>query len=93
MTGKQFELWDKYNHNESVRCIEDGAIYSTEIFVELYNQLAEENQQLKKIINETFNVIVESDFAKNLYCNALLEILGDENDVDKAKNRIKEFLK
>ena len=57
-----------------------------------FKKIKRENEQLKDIVNRTFNVITESEFAKSEYCNALLRLLGEENDVDKAKQRIKEFL-
>lgn len=55
-------------------------------------RLTEENEQMKDIIDTLFNTITELDWAKKEYCNALIRIIGEENDVDKAKQRIKEFM-
>ncbi len=55
-------------------------------------QLKQQNKKFEENINHIFNVITELDFAKKEYCNALFRLLGEENDVNKAKKRIKEFL-
>lgn len=63
-----------------------------EVIVNLLNELNEENNELREIINDIFNSLLETDFAKNGYCNALLRIIGEENDVEKTKQRIKEYI-
>ena len=54
--------------------------------------LERENEKLKEIIINVFDSILELDFAKGLYYNAILRIIGEEDDVGKAKERIREFL-
>ena len=55
-------------------------------------RVEEENRELQEIINDIFNSLLKTDFAKKEYCNALLRIIGEENDVEKTKQRIKEFI-
>ena len=59
---------------------------------DLLNELYEENYELKEVIEEVFEVITNLDYVRGQYLNALLNVLGEENDVNKTKERIKEFL-
>ena len=55
-------------------------------------RLEKENKELREILNDILNSLLETDFAKKGYCNALLRIIGEENDVEKTKQRIKEYI-
>ena len=55
-------------------------------------RVEEENRELQEIINDILNSLLKTDFAKKEYCNALLRIIDEENDVEKTKQRIKEFI-
>ena len=55
-------------------------------------RVEEENRGLQEIINDILNSLLKTDFAKKEYCNALLRIIDEENDVEKTKQRIKEFI-
>lgn len=56
------------------------------------NDLHEENKELKEVIEEVFEMVTNLDYVRKQYLNGLLNVLGEENDVDKTKKRIKEFL-
>lgn len=99
MTEKQYKVvaddlgeYSVLRGDNSIVITEIQHKVTAEVFCDELNELSDENDELKEIINECFNSIITSDFAKNEYCSALLRILGEENDVDKAKQRIKEFL-
>ena len=93
MTAKRFtDVW----------CSETGHIGFTDNgidkeftgseFEDFLNELYEENYELKEVIEEVFEMITNLDYVRGQYLNGLLDVLGEENDVDKTKERIKEFL-
>ena len=95
MNGERFDYTAYEDGTESIYDRKEDEYYfdgQMSKIEELMNELAEENELLKEIINELFNTITELDWVKKEYCNALFRILGEENDVDKAKQRIWEFL-
>ncbi len=77
-----------FNELDSAICL-NGALTDT---VDLLNELHEENNALREIINDVLNSLLQTDFAKKEYCNALLRVIGEENDVEKTKQRIKEYI-
>lgn len=61
-------------------------------FIDYLNNIFKENKLYKNILSEIFDEILNMDFAKEMYFNAILRILSEEDDIEKTKQKIKEFI-
>lgn len=55
-------------------------------------QLEEENEKLKEIFIEQLESALTLSFVKEVYCNALLRILDENDSVEESKKFIKDYL-
>lgn len=93
MTMKRFEIEiGEFEEENIVDNQNEMTICEISDMCKKMNDLHEENKELKEVIEEIFEMVTNLDYVRKQYLNALLDVLGEENDVDKTKKRIKEFL-
>ena len=59
---------------------------------EMIVQLQKENKKITGILTEQLETALTLPSIKEIYCNALLRILDEEDSVESAKESIKKFL-